>query len=71
MINNFANNLRYTCELFADGANNLGFFRKLPIKAFPYSAAEFSVSGCGKLDALGCLPYPHPLIIRVIFQKRE
>ena len=30
------------------------------------SGWDFSVSDCGNLDSGGCLPYPHPLIIRVL-----
>jgi hypothetical protein len=71
MTNKLENNPNLACELIASFANNLRFLRKFVSQGFHYSTAENPVSGSGKLDATGCLPYPHPLIIRVIFQKRE
>ena len=71
MTNNLANNSLFRCEFSENGANKLRFFPKVVCEAFPYSGADFPVSGSGKLDATGCLPYPHPLIIRVILKKRE
>jgi hypothetical protein len=66
MTNNVANNSAFRCELSPNSANNCQLPAQFVAEGFPYSGAEFPVSGCGKLDATGCLPYPQPLIIRVI-----
>jgi hypothetical protein len=58
-------------ERIVSRADKFRFCRIRDWGSYRYSAWEISVSACGNLDTAVCLPYPHPLIIRVLSKYRE
>ena len=54
------------CERIVGRADKLGDLLRLVRASAGCLHREISVSDCGNLDSGGCLPYPHPLIIRVL-----
>ena len=65
-VKNFVDKCLCSRERIVSRGDKLRDFLMLESVAFDCARGDFSVSVCGNLDTGGCLPYPHPLIIRVL-----
>jgi hypothetical protein len=71
IVKRSVDNLVSGSERIVSRGDKLGLFLMLVPVQLCCQRWEFHVSRCGNLDTPSCLPYPHPLIIRVLFKYRE